>query len=72
MKRLMVLIALVKYPSNDYFYLTANSYLVESNNADALENAAMDFRSHVETDGFKITHFMVYVVPQGQIADANR
>jgi hypothetical protein len=71
MKSLIVLIAQVKYPSGNYAYLTANSYVLENLTIDTRDVVAADFRSKIETDGFKITNFLVYVVPQEQIEECS-
>jgi hypothetical protein len=68
-KQIVILIAEVKYPSSDAVYLTANSYVLEKSNYKALETAWEDFRSHVETNGFRIVNSMVYVIPPKQIAE---
>lgn len=70
MKNLVVLIAEVKYPSSEATYLTASAYVLEKGNTKALEAAKEDFKSHVETEGFKIVNMLLYFVPKEQIADA--
>ena len=71
MKHLIILSAQVKYPSGDYAYLTANSYVLEKQDANLLEAIANDFRTNIETDGFKITNLLVYIVPQEQITECS-
>lgn len=71
MKNLIILIASVEYPSSNNFYLRANSFLLE-NTQDELQKAADSFKDEIETEDFKITNFLVYVVPKehyGKVAE---
>jgi hypothetical protein len=63
-KILIILIASVKFPSSEHFYLTAESHWVRRGNIEDLENAKNDFFSKVNADGFAITNFLIYVVPR--------
>ena len=72
MKQIIILIASVKYPSSENFYLTADSYLLENNNQDELKNNVDAFKIRIEVDGFKITNMLVYIVPKEQIENAYR
>jgi hypothetical protein len=65
MKPITILIANVKYPSGDSYYLSANSYLLDG--IDELEKSIEDFRNNVEVDGFRIVNMMAYQVPESQI-----
>lgn len=67
MKSLFILVAQIKYPSSDSFFLTANSYVVEKGSTEGFEAAIETFRNEVEVDGFKLINFMAYVVPDEQI-----
>ena len=61
-KNIIILIALVKYPSSNNTYITADSYFVGRTMED-LDNAKDDFVTKVETEDFKIINFLIYVVP---------
>lgn len=69
MKNVIVLIAQVKYPSVDYTYLTADSFVMEKGSIRTIDEVTADFRRKVETDGFTITNFLVYVVPQEHVTE---
>lgn len=71
MKDIVILIALVKYPSSNNTYPTANSFLVETHDVETLDKLVGNFKSLIETDGFRIINFLVYIVPRKQIVDAN-
>jgi len=71
LKNVVVLIAQVKYPSSETNYMTAESYVMEKGSMHTIDSVAADFRSKIETDGFKITNFLVYVVPQEQIIECS-
>lgn len=61
-KNIIILIALVKYPSSNNTYITADSYFVGRTIED-LDNAKNDFVSKIETEDFKVINFLLYVVP---------
>ena len=64
-KQIVVLMANVKYPSSNNSHLSANSYLIETE--EEREKAINDFKGNVEVDGFKILNMMAYIVPDEQI-----
>lgn len=72
MKRLIIVTAEVKYPSSNNTYLSSNSYVADVYDPKHMEKIMDDFKSKVETDEFKIINVIIYIVPQEQIADANR
>lgn len=70
-KQIVILIAQVKYPSSNATYLSSASYVINREDTEALQNAWKDFRSHVETDDFKIVNSMIYIVPREQVDSAH-
>ncbi len=64
---ILVLVAEVKYPSSNNTYLSANSYAIEKDDMGALEKSTEDFKAKVQTGGFKIVNFLIYIVPDEQL-----
>jgi hypothetical protein len=70
MSKIIVLTANVKYPSSESYYLSSNSYVI-GDNAEGLQEAENDFRSHIEVDGFKIVNMLAYIVSAEQVERVN-
>lgn len=69
MKHIVILTALVKYPSSDTTYLSSNSYAIEQVEAKPLSDIIDKFKEEIETDGFKILNMLAYVVPNEQVEE---